>query len=176
MCSCEDTMLLDGKALARGCGAGVEIRGAEQLCLAQLDRLEAALATGRPLTIACTAQAPLFAQEAEAAGATTPLFVNIRETAGWSSEGKQAGPKMAALIATAAEPMPEIPLVSLESNGIALVLGRDEVALNAAARLQEKLDITVLLTGDVPVAPPRLAAFPVMRGRARSASGYLGAF
>ncbi|MCA3347268.1 MAG: 4Fe-4S ferredoxin, partial [Roseomonas sp.] len=97
VCSCEDTMLLDGKALARGCGAGVEIRGAEQLCLAQLDRFEAALATGRPLTIACTAQAPLFTQEAEAAGAATPLFVNIRETAGWSAEGKQAGPKMAAL-------------------------------------------------------------------------------
>jgi len=35
ICSCEDTMLLDGKALARGCGAGVEIRGAELLCLAR---------------------------------------------------------------------------------------------------------------------------------------------
>jgi ferredoxin len=176
VCSCEDTMLLDGKALARGCGAGVEIRGAEQLCMAQLDRFEAALATGRPLTIACTAQAPLFAQEAEVAGAATPLFVNIRETAGWSAEGKQAGPKMAALIAAAAEPMPEIPLVSLESAGITLVLGRDEVALTAATRLQEKLDITVLLSGEMPVAPPRQAGFPVMRGRARAASGYLGAF
>ena len=93
VCSCEDTMLLDGKALARGCGAGVEIRGAEQLCMAQLDRFEAALSTGRPLTIACTAQAPLFAQEAEAAGAATPLFVNIRETAGWSAEGSRPGRK-----------------------------------------------------------------------------------
>ena len=167
-------MRLDERAIARGCGA--ELRSAEQLCVAQLDRFMAALATGRPLTVACTAQAPLFAQEAAEAGAPAPVFVNIREHAGWSSEGRAAGAKMAALLAAAAEPMPATPLVPLQSDGVALVLGRDAVALEAAARLADRLDLTVLLTGAQDVAPPRSAPFPVMKGRARAATGYLGSF
>ena len=167
-------MRLDEKAIARGCGA--EVRTAEQLCQAQLDRFMAALATGRPLTVACTAQAPLFEQEAEAAGAPAPVFVNIREHAGWSAEGRNAGAKMAALIAAAAEPMPAVPLVPLESQGVTLVLGHDAVAIEAAERLQEVLDLTVLLTGAEDVAPPRAVVFPVMKGRARTAKGWLGAF
>jgi len=174
VCSCEDTMRLDEKAIARGCGT--ELRTAEQLCQAQLDRFMAALSTGRPLTVACTAQAPLFAQEAEAAGAAAPTFVNVREHAGWSAEGRAAGPKMAALLAAAAEPMPATPLVTLESEGVTLVLGRDAVAIEAAARLQDRLDLTVLLTGAEEVTPPRSAPFPVMKGRARAATGWLGAF
>jgi ferredoxin len=174
VCSCEDTMRLDERAIARGCGA--ELRTAEQLCMAQLDRFMAALSTGRPLTVACTAQAPLFAQEAAEAGAAAPTFVNIREHAGWATEGRAAGPKMAALLAAAAEPMPATPLVPLESQGVALVLGRDGVALEAAARLADRLDLTVLLNGAEQVTPPRTAPFPVMRGRARSATGWLGAF
>lgn len=174
VCSCEDTMRLDEKAIARGCGA--ELRTAEQLCMAQLDRFMAALATGRPLTVACTAQAPLFAQEADAAGAPAPDFANVREHAGWSKDGRSAGAKMAALIAAAAEPMPATPLVPLESRGVTLVLGRDATALEAAARLQERLDLTVLLTGSEEVTPLRAAPFPVMKGRARAATGWLGAF
>ena len=167
-------MRLDERAVARGCGA--ELRMAEQLCMAQLDRFMAALSTGRPLTVACTAQAPLFAQEAAEAGAPAPTFVNIREHAGWAAEGRAAGPKMAALIAAAAEPMPATPLVPLRSEGVTLVLGRDAVALEAAARLADRLDLTVLLTGAQDVTPPRSAPFPVMKGRARNATGYLGAF
>lgn len=167
-------MRLDEKAIARGCGA--ELRTAEQLCMKQLDRFMAALATGRPLTVACTAQAPLFGQEAEQAQAATPTFVNVREHAGWSAEGKAAGAKMAALIAAAAEPMPATPLVPLESGGVTLVLGRDAVALDVAARLQDRLDLTVLLTGTEDVTPPRAVPFPVMKGHARAATGYLGAF
>ncbi|CAH0166246.1 Ion-translocating oxidoreductase complex subunit B [Roseomonas sp. CECT 9278] len=167
-------MRLDERAIARGCGS--EVRTAEQLCMAQLDRFMAALATGRPLSVACTAQAPLFAQEATEAGAGTPTFVNIREHAGWATEGRAAGPKMAALLAAAAEPMPATPLVTLESQGVALVLGRDGVALEAAARLADRLDLTVLLDGVQPVAPPRSTPFPVMKGRARAATGWLGAF
>jgi ferredoxin len=176
VCSCEDTMPLDGRAIARGC-AGGEVRTAEQLCLAQLDRFMAALAEGKPVTVACTAQAPLFRQEAEDAGFAAPLsFVNIRETAGWSDEAKAAGPKMAALIAAAAVPMPATPLVPLTSEGVVLVLGRDALALQAATTLAASLDVTVLLTGAEEVQPLREAEFPVARGRARGATGWLGAF
>lgn len=177
VCSCEDSMALDTGALARGCGRLGAIRTAEQLCLAQLDRFATALGEGGPVTVACTEKAPLFAQEAEAAGAAAPLaFVNIREAAGWSREGREAGPKMAALIAAAAEPMPEVPLVSLESGGVALLLGRDAVALAVAERLKAQLDLTVMLTGEEAVAPRTGTEYPVLRGRARTATGWLGAF
>jgi len=175
VCTCEDSMPLDGRAIARGCGGGA-VKEAEHLCRSQLDRFLAVLGVGE-VTVACTQEAPLFAQEAEAAGHTQGLrFVNIREQAGWSDEAAQSGPKMAALLAAAAEPMPEIALVPMESAGVALVLGRDEIALAAATQLAATLDVTLLLTGAEPVQPLREAAFPVLRGRAAGATGWLGRF
>ncbi len=56
-----------------------------------------------------------------------------------------AGPKMAALIAAAAKPL-IIPLVSFQSNGIVLICGWDEKAVEAAELLVDHLDITVLVT------------------------------
>ena len=169
-------MVLDGRALARGCAArGTELRTAEQLCRRQLDRFLAAIGTGRPVTVGCTQEAPLFAEEA--AGAAAPLaFVNLREQAGWAKEGPAAGPKMAGLLAAAAVPLPDTPLVPLRSAGVTLVLGRDAVAIAAAQRLADRLDLTVLLTGAEPVTPQPRAEFPVLRGRARTATGWLGAF
>ncbi len=176
-CTCEDSMPLDLRALARGAGAGDQLRGAENLCRTQLERFQAALAEGRPLTVGCTQEAPLFTQEAEAAGFTLPLaFANLRETAGWSTEAAAAAPKMAALLAAAALPAPETPLVGLRSEGVALLLGRDATALAVAERLKHKLDLTVLLNGSQPVTPPRQVEYPVLRGRARTATGWLGAF
>lgn len=168
-------MTPDPRAIAKGCGA--ELRSAEHLCRSQLDRFLAALAENRPVTVACTQEAPLFTQEAEEAGFNAALdFVNIREHAGWSSEGAESGPKMAGLLASAAVPLPAISLVSMTSQGVALILGRDAVALEAARALAEKLDITVLLTGEESVTPARRVEFPVLRGRARAAIGHLGDF
>jgi ferredoxin len=171
-------MPLDTKALRRGCDArGAELRLGEQLCRGQLDRFLAAVGEGRPVTMACTQEAPLFAQESETAGATAPLsFVNVREHAGWSADAAAAGPKMAALLAAAAVPVPPTPQVPFKSEGTTLVLGSDEVALAAAERLRDRLDLTVLLTGERPVEPPRRAEYPILRGRARAATGWLGAF
>ena len=42
---------------------------------------------------------------------------------------------MAALLAAAAEPLPEIPYVSLDSEGVALIYGRDERAIEAGKLL-----------------------------------------
>jgi ferredoxin len=173
VCTCEDSMAPD----LRACAGQGEIRGAEQLCRTQLDRFQAALAERRPITVACTQEAPLFAQEAEAADFGAGLaFANIRETAGWSREGAQAGAKMAALLALAALAPPPTPLVPLKSEGVTLLLGRDARALEVAARLAETLDLTVLLSGEEQVAPPRSAPFPVLRGRARTITGWLGNF
>jgi ferredoxin len=174
-CSCEGTMPLDTGALARGCGDS--FRTADNLCRRQLDLARRLIATGAPLTIGCTQEAPLFSEVAEELGAADRLvFANVREHAGWSSEGAAAGPKMAALLAAAAEPAEPVGLVSMESAGVALVYGRDEVAIEAARQLADRLDITVLLTKPGDVQPPRATDFPVLKGTIVAAKGHLGAF
>lgn len=168
-------MSLDTAALSRACGG--ELRTADQLCGRELDRFRAALATGRPVTVSCTLQAPLFDEVAEEAAAEDRVaYAKIRETAGWSSEAAAAGPKMAALLAAAAEPLPDAATVALESRGVALIYGRDDVAVEAGRRLAEHLDITVLLTRPGEIAPLHRNAFPVLQGTVRTAKGHLGAF
>jgi ferredoxin len=175
VCSCEDTMAPDARALARG-ARGAEVRGFRHLCGAEAGAARAALGEGRPVTIGCTAMAPLFREFAADAEAPEPTFVNIRETAGWASDGARAGPKMAALLAAAAEAMPPVPLVSLESGGVALLLGRDDAVFTAAALLKDTLDLTVLLMPGADLTPPRVVEFPMLQGRVTGASGRLGAF
>src|SRR6202163_2618549 len=142
ICSCENTMPLDAQAISRGCAA--RITQSNQLCGLELERFKQALADGAPVTVACTQEAPLFREVAEDFPQAQLTFVNIRETGGWSKDAAAAGPKAAALIAAAMEEMPPIPLVSLESNGVALIYGRDEVAIEVGQRLADHLDVTVL--------------------------------
>ena len=176
ICSCEDTMPLDGEAVARVC-RGADVVEGRQLCRAELDRFRKLAAGGAPLTMACTQEAPLFdevASEIKDSGKIT--FVNIRETAGWSKDAKAAGPKMAALIAASAEPTPNFAFVPLTSDGVTLIYGKDEQAIEAANLLKEHLDVTVLIKPPGGVAPQRVTDFPVVKGTIRSAKGYLGAF
>jgi ferredoxin len=174
ICSCEDTMPLDLGALKRAC-RGSEVTGARQLCRAELERFRAAAASGAPLTVGCTQETPLFAEVAWESGADI-RYANVRETAGWSKDAAAATPKIAALIAMAAEPSPEIPFVSYESEGVILIYGRDERAIEAADLLKDHLDITVLVRPPAAVMPPRVTEYPVVKGLIRAAKGHLGAF
>ena len=72
--------------------------------------------------------------------------------------------------------MPPISMVTLESSGVALIYGRDEIAIEAAQRLADRLDITVLLTRPGDVTPRRTNEFPVLKGTIRNARGHLGRF
>src|ERR1044072_104368 len=113
ICSCEDTMPLAADAVRRGC-RGAQVLTANYLCRAQLDLFRTAIAGAEPMIVGCTQEAPLFSEVAAEVENAAPLtFVNVRETAGWSDQAARAGPKMAALIAAAAEPAPDVPLVSL---------------------------------------------------------------
>jgi len=174
VCSCEDTIPLDAGALTRGC-RNFDIVTGRQFCRAELERFRALVGAGVPLTVGCTQEAPLFREVAEDSGAGL-RFVNLRESAGWSADAAKAGPKMAALAAAAAEPMPDIPFVQLESAGVVLVYGRDERAIEAAGLLKEHLDVTVLLTRPDQITPPRTTEFPIVKGTIRVAKGCLGAF
>jgi ferredoxin len=102
--------------------------------------------------------------------------VDIRETAGWSDGAAAAGPKMAALIAAAAEPLPPTPFVTLNSDGVVLIYGCDAQAVEAGNLLREHLDVTVLITPPATVVAPRSNEFPIANGKIRSAKGHLGAF
>ena len=173
VCSCEDTMPLDAAAIERGC------RGADVVAgrISAGPRSSASRSWregGGEIVVGCTQEAPLFS---ELAGEGVALsFANIRETAGWSKDAAKAGPKMAALIAAAAEPLPEVAFVSLSSEGVALIYGRDEKAIEAANLLKDHLDVTVLITKPDGLTPARVTEFPVVKGTIKSAKGQLGAF
>jgi ferredoxin len=172
ICSCDETMPLDTAAVRRAC-RGAQVDTAQQLCRAELEKFSKAAAAGEPLTVACTQEAPLFAETAADANIR---FVNIRETAGWSKDAVAAGPKIAALLAAAAEPAPEVAYVRLESEGVILIYGRDEAAIEAATLLKDALDVTVLIRPPAQLTPPRTTEFPVVKGTIRAATGHLGAF
>lgn len=176
ICSCEDTMPLDADAVRRGC-RGANVKTARHLCRAEVETFRDLAAKDEPLIVSCTQEAPLFSELADELERDAPLtFVNVREMAGWSSDAAKAGPKMAALIAAAAEPVPEFPLVSLSSEGVTLVYGRDERAIEAAKLLADHLDVTVLISRPKDLEPQRVTGFPVVKGTIRAASGHFGAF
>jgi ferredoxin len=125
--------------------------------------------------VACTQEAPLFAEML--GDAETPLsHTNIRETAGWSAQAAAATAKTAALLAEAALDLKPTPTVSLNSEGVTLILGRDETALSAARQLSQRLNVTVLLEPDAVATPPAVNDVPVFAGRVHRARGQLGGF
>ncbi|HYH19421.1 MAG TPA: 4Fe-4S binding protein [Azospirillum sp.] len=178
VCDCARSMTLDGKALARACGSDAPATVHTQLCRSQIESfVSSAKAADGPLLVACTQEAPLFA---EVAGEEVPQaelrFTNIRERAGWSDEGAQALPKIAALLREATMDVPPTGSITLKSDGVCLVYGTDERAIEAARQLSKHLDVTVLLKDPKDVAPPRVMDVPVFRGTIRAAKGWLGAF
>ena len=176
LCTCEDTMRLDSEAVRRAC-RGSLVTSARRLCRTELERFQTIAKDPSLLTVACTQEAAVFAAAAGEVGRTTPIdFVNLRETAGWSSAAAEAGPKMAALLAAAAVPSPQVSHLTLKSDGVVLIYGRDEQALEAGDLLKAHLDITVLIKPPAAVVPPRIREFPVAKGTVRSAKGHLGAF
>src|ERR1700740_3263036 len=124
ICSCEGTMPLDADAVRRGC-RGKEVTTARQLCRSELDRFRALAGEAAPLTIGCTQEASLFSEVAAEQGRTSPIsFANLREPAVVWRDPAGAGPKMAAPLGAAAEPVPDVPLIDIESNDVVLIYGR----------------------------------------------------
>jgi ferredoxin len=177
VCNCEVSMALQGGPLATTLGGSGSLDVHTQLCRAQLDRFRKAAAEGSPLIVGCTQEAPLFEEtRAEFAPETAARYVNIRERAGWSEEGPEALPKIAALLAEAAVDVPPTATVTLASKGECLVYGRDQMAIEVAKQLAPRLQVTLLLDRPDGVIPPKLMDVPIFQGRIRSVSGHLGAF
>jgi ferredoxin len=179
ICNCNGTMPLDARALGRALESGATPRVHSELCRRHLAAFEAAVKGGKDLVVACTQEAPLFSElHGELKGGGAVQFVNIRETAGWSAEGKGAMPKIAALLALADLPEPEpVPVVSYQSGGSLLIIGPGAAALQWADRVAESLAVSVLATPDAGSHElPSTRRYPVFSGTPRAVTGYLGAF
>jgi ferredoxin len=179
LCNCNQTMQVDGKKLAGALGIADAPGVQSEMCRQHLAAFEAAVKSGDDLLVACTQEAPLFsALHAELGGTGGITFVNLRETGGWSDEGGQATPKMAALLAAAdvSEPEP-VPTVGYEAGGELLIIGPGAAILPWAERLAEQLSVTVLMTDEGRGAElPAERRYPVYSGRITALEGYLGAF
>lgn len=181
VCNCNRTMLLDeaaGAKLGAALGRG-PLTIATELCRREVGSFLQALDGVDEVVVACTQERSLFAELAQQKQTVAPLrFVNIRETGGWSTQAKQALPKMAALLAAAALPDAEpVPSVSYESHGAVLIVGPAERVLPWAQRLGDQLDVSVLLTGGSDAsALPQERLFPAFSGRRVHIEGWLGAF
>ena len=176
LCNCNGTMSLDAKALETACGAPGPIPIHSQLCKKELSAFQTAIAEDTECLVACTQEAPLFAELAGERVSTLKFF-NIRETAGWSAEGAQSTPKIAALIALAQMPAPEpVPSVSYQSNGRVLIVGPMAVALSWAGKLAGQLQVSVLSTDARGAELPAQRNYPVWSGRLHGLKGHLGAF
>ena len=180
VCNCEASMPLDEKALTKACqavGASGEADLNSQLCRAQLGNFQQAILGDQPVLVACTQEAPLFGEvAAEDNPQATIDFVNIREDAGWSAEAGGATPKIAALLAAAAVEAEPTPLVALASQGVCLVYGTDERAIEAAKQLAGRLEVTVLLSRPGEILPPRNMDVPIFKGSIVQAKGHMGGF
>ncbi|PIW29726.1 MAG: 4Fe-4S ferredoxin [Rhodospirillales bacterium CG15_BIG_FIL_POST_REV_8_21_14_020_66_15] len=195
VCDCEGTMTIDGRALAKACAQGGDadgdLRVATHLCRRQIEEFQrvagAAGQAGETLLVACTQEAPLFLETGNEMDAPPALaFTNIREKAGWSadapgkSKDKKASTnltaKMAALLNEAAMDWAGARSVSMKSEGVTLVLGRGEDAIEAAKKLAGRLNVTLVLEGAQDVQPPAVMEFPVFKGKVTGAGGHLGAF
>jgi ferredoxin len=185
VCDCEGTMAIDFKALAKV--SGDDATPLSHLCRAQIETFESAAKKPGNLLVACTQEAPLFLETAEEMSEgsdddTSALrFCNIREKAGWCGEtsGKASNnltAKMLALLTEATMDIGDAQSISMQSDGHLVIIGDAEVALSAAAKIAERLDATVLITGGDGALPPRIMEAPVFRGRVTTATGHLGAF
>jgi ferredoxin len=173
VCSCNRTLALDAKALAGALKLGEPLTVHHELCRKDAAAYQAALGGGSDVLVACTQEAALF-RELAGESPTRIDFVNIRELGGWSAE--KSTPKLAALIAAAAQPEPEpAPAVEFKSAGQVLIIGPAAAAVDWAERLAGQLDVSVLVTGSGGELPLE-RRYALWSGKVTALSGWLGAF
>ena len=172
LCSCEDSQAVDAAAFASLEDVTCS-RVHTSLCTKQLDGAAEAIEAGGAL-IACAQERQRFEELAEDLNVEAPLFIDLRDRAGWSDDGNNAGPKMAALVADALRQPPPVKVFDVTSQGLCLILGAAEISLAAAERLAPHLGVTVLLedANDIPLN----REFDVVVGRLKNATGSLGNF
>ncbi|MGR3802900.1 4Fe-4S binding protein [Marinibacterium profundimaris] len=171
-CTCSGSQTIDSEGLAAASGLQVAPPCAA-LCTADIGRAAQAL-QAEDVMIACQQEARVFADLAEELGVDPAPLVDLRDRAGWTEDDAPTLPKMAALLAEARMEITPERTVDIASEGLCLILGPEEVALEAAAQLADHLGVTVLLPSVEHLPEDR--RFDVTVGRLRKAQGALGGF
>lgn len=167
-------MPLDAKKLSKALGSDIGQINIS-LCRAQISNFENAAQSGEDLIVACTQEAPLLHEVAQENGTSANItFVNIREAAGWSKDAEKASPKIAALLKNAEFQNTPTRLKSIHSDGMCLIYGSGEAALEAAKLLSEKLSVTLLLCHAEDFVLPTTGEIPIYRGDISNAQGSFG--
>ena len=177
ICNCNQTLPLQTRQLSRALAE--ELTEHTALCRREVGAFQRAIQGQGEVTVACTQEQRLFVELAgQTEGAVAPIrFVNLRETAGWSADGAQAMPKMAALLAAARLPEPEpVPTVTYKSEGRLLILGPLDAAERAADLLADALQVTLWAEGPGEAGGGQARRYPVIAGKLQSLRGWLGAF
>ena len=179
LCRCGSSMKLDGKTAKDSVDAD-DIIETDYLCTKNVELAEKALSSGNHTIIACQQQASFFEELCNVIPLgknLTPKMstIDIRDRAGWTSD-KVAYAKQAALLSEIKLENPLTPVKEITSEGVCLILGIDESALDVAEKLQEELAVTVLMgNSDLEEFIPK-GTYNICKGNLKSVSGYLGNF
>lgn len=172
LCDCLKSQAIDAKLVSQQCDVSCS-RVFSDLCGSQIDQAAKEIAAGDAI-VACLQEQTVFAELAEEIDAPQPMFLDLRDRAGWSDDAGQTGAKMAALINESLLTAPPVKMVDIQSSGRCLVIGPGDLATEAAEQLAEILTVTLLL----PDPPEMLSGrqFDVACGQVVNASGSLGGF
>jgi ferredoxin len=175
LCDCSGSQTIDAKALSEATGLACS-RMHSALCTAEAGAAAKAIGAqdGEQPIICCTQERRVFDEIAADLGVEPPACLDLRDRAGWTDDTAPTLPKMSALVAEATLPARPDKSVDVTSEGLCLIIGEADAALQAADRLAPMLGVTVLLTDDS--APPDARGFDTIRARIGAASGALGGF
>lgn len=171
-CDCLGSQVIDADGLSKATGLDVA-KPCTALCTTQIDRAQKALEAGDAV-FACTQESRVFEELAEALERPTPPTIDLRDRAGWSDDDTDKTPKMAALIADSLLPAAPEKTLDVVSEGLCLILGPSDIALDAAEQLKDHLGVTVLLTDSAAIPDSR--AYDVIVGQLHKAAGAFGNF
>lgn len=177
ICDCNRTMPLAPDELSRALGEPLAPHSL--LCRGQVGDFQQAIRGTDQVVVACTQETRLFGELGRnTEGAIAPVrFVNIRETGGWSRDARQAMPKLAALLAAAHLPEPDpVATVTYRSAGRLLIIGPLDRAEQAAALLDDVLEVTLFADGHGHAGGTQARQYPVLAGQLDRLQGRLGAF
>lgn len=172
LCDCLGSQSVNAETIASATGVSCS-KIFTEACGAQIEDAAKLISQGE-IIVACQQQSQLFSELAEEIDSTEPSYVDIRDRAGWTGDGQDPGPKMAALVAESNLASVAEKTVDVTSQGACLILGANESAFQAAKDLSDSLAVTLLVP--VPNEIGISNGFDVVAGSLSRASGTLGQF
>lgn len=177
ICNCEETMPLSQKALDEAFGDRLAAPLACNLCRSELHSFQEAVKKSDDIAIACTQERSIFETlRDEIAPETDLIFYNIRENGGWSIEGKNTTPKIAALTARAEWEDTPTRTREITSDGMCLIYGDDQTALDFAKLLEKHIPVAILLRSAGDTLPFLDGSIPIAKGNIKQVTGSFGNF